>query len=313
MLKPGYPHACLSKGREPLFTVLMVPTADGLLRTSPEGRVEDHALRGLPLLDVIVHPEEARVLYAASPVGGVLRTGNGGRSWTQVLPVPAGSLAMDADDVDMILAGTLGGSILATIDGGARWEPALDLHSDRRAVNRLWNQPAAPEIVYAHLASGELLRSGDRGRTWASCAAVLEPVSLVALHPRRVDALYGANTSGLFRSEDGGRSWTPLVESAASPAALAVVPAEEDVLVVGICPEAAEGGARHGARPTVRIRQAPGACALAADLDDPGTVYGLTREGDLLRTLDAGEHWRRFRTRWPAPAGVVPFSHRVEG
>jgi photosystem II stability/assembly factor-like uncharacterized protein len=296
-----------------LFTVLMVPTADGLLRTSPEGRVHDHTLRGLPLLDVIVHPEDARVLYAASPVGGVLRTGDGGQSWTQVLSVPADALVMDADDLDMILAGTLGGSILATIDGGAHWEPALDLHSDRRAVDRLWNQPAAPEIVYAHLTSGELLRSGNRGRTWASCAAVLEPVSLVALHPRRVDALYGTNRSGLFRSEDGGRSWTPLAEPGASLTALTVLPGREDLIVVGTGLEVAEGTARHEARPPVRIRQAPGACALAADLDDPGAVYGVTREGDLLRTLDAGEHWECFRTRWPAPAGVVPFSHRVEG
>src|SRR5438445_4415509 len=97
----------------------MVPTADGLLRTSPEGRVHDHKLRGLALLDVIVHPEDARVLYAASPVGGVWRTGDGGQSCTQVISVHADALVMDADDLDMILAGTLGGSILATIDGGA--------------------------------------------------------------------------------------------------------------------------------------------------------------------------------------------------
>lgn len=288
----------------------MVPTADGLLRTDSEGRVEDHALRGLPLLDVIVHPEEARVLYVASPAGGVLRTGDGGNSWRQVLAVPTGSLVMDADDVDTILAGTSTGVILATADGGAHWEPTLDLRSDQHAVDGLHCQPAAPEIVYAHLASGELLRSGNRGRTWASCAAALEPVRLMALHPRRVDTLYGVNASGLFRSHDAGRSWTLLLDRAASLTALTVVPGEEDVIVVGMLAATVRGDGRHGGGPAVQVRQAPGACALAVDLDDPGRVYGVTRGGDLLRTDDAGEHWRRFPTRWPAPAAVVPFSHR---
>jgi photosystem II stability/assembly factor-like uncharacterized protein len=294
-------------------TTLIVPTADGLLRATPEGRVQSHALRGVFVRDVIVHPEEPRVLYAASPAAGVWRSADGGRSWRCVLAQASCSLAMDADDVDAILAGTSTGAVLATADGGAHWEAVLDPSPDRGAIVRLQNQPAAPEVLYADTAAGEVLRSANRGRTWAPCAAALEPVRLSALHPRRVDALLCANATAVFQSADGGRSWAHRFDCPAPIEAMVVLPGAPDLVVVGAPDGEGSAEALVTGPAGERVNQAADACALAVDLDEPGSVYGVTRRGDLLRSLDAGEHWRRLETRWPAPAGVLPFSHRPEG
>ena len=296
-----------------MYTTLIVPTADGLLLATPEGRVQAHALKGVSLSDVIVHPEEPDVLYVASPDAGVWRSADGAQSWTQVLALPSRSLAMDADDIDSVMAGTSAGAVLATVDAGAHWEPVLDPSPGRGPILRLQNQPAAPEILYAHTASGKVLRSANRGRTWTSSAESLGAVRLITLHPRRVDSVFCAGPATVHQSSDGGRSWRDLFEVRAPIESMAVLPGDPDLLVIGA---PAEGGVISGGSPdrlSEQVRLAPDACALAVDHDDPGCVYGVTRAGSLLLTVDAGQRWRKLDTLWPAPAGVVPLSHRPPG
>jgi photosystem II stability/assembly factor-like uncharacterized protein len=59
----------------------------------------------------------------------------------------------------------------------------------------------------------EVLRSGDQGRTLASVAlpvkAAATEVTAVAVEPRSPWAVYVATTGeGIFKSEDGGKSWS---------------------------------------------------------------------------------------------------------
>jgi hypothetical protein len=65
--------------------------------------------------------------YAATSGEGVLRSGDGGRTWEQrsaglpVLDVRA--LAVDADRPDRAYAGTQGRGVFVTEDGGVSWHP----------------------------------------------------------------------------------------------------------------------------------------------------------------------------------------------
>ncbi len=294
-----------------MYTVLIVATSHGLLLANPAGQVQQRALEGLPLLDVIIHPEEPRVLYVASPEAGVWRTSDGGGSWKQILTEGSCSLAMDADDVDIVFAGTLDGCVLATADGGNHWDTRLEPPSGRRAVRGLLTHPATPEVLYASIAGGDLLRSADRGRSWHGRQPIGGRVNLPTLHPRRADVVVCANPAGIFRSEDGGQVWTTLLDCAGQTVgAVSVVPGNPDVILLGASPEEQLVDGDDDEHEGAVLRKAPGACALAPDLDDPGRVYGLTREGSLLISPDAGEHWELRRTRWPRPARLVPFSCR---
>ena len=83
------------------------------------GSVELTLLRGMPVADLAIHPEEPDRLYVASPSEGVLRSDDGGVNWQRMSAQPALSVAIPDDDVDRVLVGTVRGTLLLTEDGGA--------------------------------------------------------------------------------------------------------------------------------------------------------------------------------------------------
>jgi photosystem II stability/assembly factor-like uncharacterized protein len=85
--------------------------------------------------------------------------------------------------------------------------------------------PEEPETLYLGGAPGVLFRSDDRGETWEVNRGILEHATRerwfpgaggmschsIQLDPRDPQRLYVAITAaGVFRSDDGGETWTPL-------------------------------------------------------------------------------------------------------
>ncbi|MEE8583964.1 MAG: hypothetical protein V3T83_03845, partial [Acidobacteriota bacterium] len=147
---------------------------------------------------ILIHPRNSEVVYLAAlgPLWsdgeqrGVFKTTDGGRSWEKVLYVNpstgAAELVMDPHNPDKLIAalwehrrtpwgfqsGGAGSGIHVTFDGGRSW------------------QQRGPE---------EGLPEGDLGR----CG-----LAFAASRPQVVYALVEAKKSGLYRSDDGGFSWS---------------------------------------------------------------------------------------------------------
>jgi len=219
-----------------------VGTQHGPYRSTDHGEhweklnVADH---GLPVWSLLFDPRDPKVMYAGYENCAIFRSEDGGEHWQQ-LPVtvrfpevtvapganPAKrvlKLAANHANPDEIYGAIEVGGIIRSLDGGESWEnvshgqylndDTVDMHSV--LVGR-WR----PGMVFA-IARAGLFTSTDQGEHWAS--ARLEPLNPkgqtycrdireVPGDPKTIWLAAGANFQSdvgvLFRSKDGGLSWT---------------------------------------------------------------------------------------------------------
>ncbi len=182
---------------------------------------------------------------------GVYRSTDGGASWSHVGLAETrhiGAIWVDPRDADVAVVAALGHvfgpnperGLYRTADGGKSWTHVLDRGSDIGAAD-IAADAAHPDTLYASLwqvrrypwldyfqppvgpGSG-IVRSTDGGRSWTPVGGKglpAEPVGRIELavapgtNAQRVyAAIQLARSDGsLYRSDDGGTTWTMLVEN----------------------------------------------------------------------------------------------------
>lgn len=132
-------------------------------------------------LSLVIHPALPDTMYIGMAAGGIWKTVNGGASWTPLMDaitsVPVTVLAMDPVNPDVIYAGT----------GESFADP-----QSRRGVG--------------------IFKTIDGGTTWTHLTSTGTPdyyyVNDIAISPRNNQRIYAATTTGIWRSDNGGASWT---------------------------------------------------------------------------------------------------------
>jgi photosystem II stability/assembly factor-like uncharacterized protein len=250
-----------------------------------------------------IDPHQANVAYVGlAPAGGVFKTTDGGDTWVEVtngMGEPAVfSLAMDANDSNVLYAGTQGSGAFKTIDGGATWTPlAID--------TTVWSvliDPANSNVVYAGTNGNGVFKSIDAG---ASFARIGSPqVGVVLTLAKSGQELYaGTATQGVSVSIDGGRRWTNtgvstglgLILSIDSSGAVFLgtnfdgafmhKPSRQGVF------DAAEGRWHRVGWQYVKECNCQNGHALAIDPSDHEHVFFSTNDGGLLVNHDGGRNW----------------------
>jgi photosystem II stability/assembly factor-like uncharacterized protein len=267
---------------------------DHLVRSTDGGRTwhrlsfDASRYQGL-LLAVDAH--DANRVYVAS--GGLSTSVDGGRSWRR-LNGPFGKqvygFALDPAASGTIYVASAAG-LFRSVDDGAGWRPLeLGLAQDE-PVWAVWVDRRLPRIVYAST-GGRLLRSLDAGVTWSAAAGFT--ASSVSELTTSGGTLYAATgTSGLWRSTNGGRTWSSL-ETGAAALAVATDPILEHTLYVGteragVLESRDDGQTWQPANTGLTARRV---LDLAADTER-GTLYAGTWGGGLYTSDDHGSSWRR--------------------
>ena len=197
-----------------------------------------------------IDPLSPNIIYAADAFvgdegftwyGGVFKSTDGGATWTGLASGDFGGLAIDPQTPTTLYAcgiwlidwQTGANGVFESTDGGATWSTSASYPSCS-----VVNDPQTPSTRYAGTASG-VLKSTDGGTTWTAASTGLtnilsayrvgSRVGPLAIDPLTSNTLYAGTAIGVFKSSDGGASWSPtglfqhspLVSLSLSPTAVA--------------------------------------------------------------------------------------------
>lgn len=200
-----------------------------------------------------------------------------------------------------------GPSVLHSDDLGDTWHeprrPAVRFPAGTdTSLERVWQlQPAgtdAPDVVYAGTQPGALFRSDDGGETFAFVRGLWE-------HPQRAQwgegfggqavhtvitrpgdsarVLAAVSSGGVYRTEDGGRSWAP-----------------------------SNAGLKADFLPDMYPEFGQCVHKIAPDATDPDRLY-LQNHGGVYRSDDAGVTWAEIGGGLPADFGFAVTTHPRRG
>ena len=242
-------------------------------------------------------PSQPNIFYFGSVGGGVWKTENAGETWTPIFdsqPIASiGAIAVSASNPNIIYVGSgeadmrsqisHGDGVYKSNDGGKTWRN-IGLR-DTRQIGRILVDQHNPDLVlvaalghaYGPNEERGVFRSADGGTTWqkvlykdANVGAIdlawntqnSQTVYASLWQTRRPSwSVYPPSNgpgSGLYKSSDGGKTWTQIVGNGFP----------------------AEGLGRIG---------------IAVAPSDPNRVYAIVdaKEGGLYRSDDAGATWQR--------------------
>ena len=305
--------------------------------------------RGGRVVAVTGDPQDPLVFYFGATAGGVWKTYDAGTYWENISDgyfktAAIGAIAVADSDPNVVYVGTgeaclrpdvsHGNGVYKSTDAGKTWTH-LGLENTRH-IARIRIHPKDPNIVYvAALGHGfgsnrerGVYRSKEGGKTWDQVLFKSERAGAIdlSMDPNNPRILYaaifqalrqpwnitsGGPDSGLYRSTDGGDTWTDISNNpglpqgikgrigvAVSPArpgrVWALIEAEDGALFRS--DDGGETWDHLDDRRDLR-RKAWSYTHLFADTHDPETCYVLCY--DLWKSTDGG---RTFSTR-PMPHG----------
>lgn len=125
------------------------------------------------VLDLVVHPNKAYVVYAATYNHGVLMTDNNGQKWQSRSPSPkdvknpkALSLVMHPTDPNTLYLGLDHAGLYRTVDGGVSWKPWMAGIDPNASISDIVFDPTEPRIMYASDLKSGVYRWDEAKKVW---------------------------------------------------------------------------------------------------------------------------------------------------
>lgn len=271
--------------------------------------------RGGRVVAVAGDPVHQQVFYFGSTGGGVWKTNDGGQYWQNVSDgyfkrASVGAIAVAPSDPNVIYVGmgeatirgnvSHGDGVYKSTDMGKTWTH-LGLE-DTRHIGQVRVHPYNPDVVYvaalghAHGPNKErgVYRSRDGGKTWENILFKSEKAGAIdlAMDPTNPRILYasfweakrlphtlisGGEDSGMYKSTDGGDTWTEITRNRGLPTGLI------------------------------------GKVGLAVSPAKPERVWAIVEaeDGALFRSDDSGESWQRLSEQGGIRARAWYYMHII--
>ena len=260
--------------------------------------------------------------------------------WRSIGPFRGGRvLAVEGapDDPRRFYFGAVNGGVWKTDDAGRTWAPIFD-GQPVGSIGAIAVAPGSPKTLYVGTGEADMrsdiaqgigmFKSMDGGVTWSAIGLKdTQAIARIAVDPRDPDRLlvaalghpYGPNAErGVFRSIDGGRTWTKTLFRNADTGAIDLVrqPDNPDIVYAALWQtrrppwntypassgpgggvfKSMDGGATWAELKGVGLPANPGRIGLATTAADPKRIYAVidAKEGGLYRSDDAGTTWKKI-------------------
>ncbi len=262
-----------------------------------------------------INPQNPAIVYAGAATGGVFKSSDRGATWNPIFDeqavLPIGDIAIDPNNPNILYIGTgeangghnnfPGAGVFKSTDAGATWQ--LAGLEKTASIGRIVIDPLNSNRVYvaaagAYFGAGPdrgVYRSTNAGQTWEKALFINDSTGAIDLviDPKNPATLFAAawqrvrrhnradldgESSGIYRSRDGGNTWQRLG-------------------VVNGLPGPASNIGRIG---------------LAICASQPQNLYALyiiaNTYGGLYRSRDGGDGWTQSDPTRRLQSGFADFS-----
>ena len=262
-----------------------------------------------------------------------------GMQWRQIGPFRGGrALTIEGvpGEPDTYYFGAVAGGVWKTTDGGANWKPLFD-KEPISSIGAIAIAPSDHNVIYAGTGEAAIrgnttygtgvFKSIDAGKTWQNVGLKdSRQIGALIVDPRNADVVLVAalghafspnQERGIFRTTDGGKTWTKVLSKDENTGGIDVVfdPHNPNIVFASLWQARRQPWFFSSGGPGSGLYRSEdngvtwkhlegnglpdgilGKIGIAVSGADPNRIYAIieAKEGGLYRSDDAGQHWSRI-------------------
>jgi photosystem II stability/assembly factor-like uncharacterized protein len=209
---------------------------------------------------IAFHPTDPNIFYFGAPSGGVWKTIDNGTTWQYLSTgwdqLYVYGLTVDPNNPNTIYSVTGSNYLYKSTDGGSTW--IKQLTGTYAIRNKLMIDPNNSNRMVANSYSG-VIYSLNGGLNWTLAIGTVGSIDDVQFKPNDTNTIYACSTQKLFKSTDGGASFSAIYNFPATSIAtnIAVTPAVPNNVYIAYNPSTAS--------PTTNVYRAFGGVYKSTD------------------------------------------------